>query len=146
MQSNLSCKQRIESEYRSRIDDFARLWEKYRDDDNEESIDFSDYGLNFDYVPAETFANQERGYFRYQLSCGDPADEFRFYVGLDHRPYQIEPKVWSQVRSKVEYWFLDRGDRARKILTGEDLSLMKEIFNFFDEIGIAQDEFDKANS
>ena len=49
--------------------------EEYPEDfDNPEDLkeffdstgDFNEYGLSFDFVEAETFTDQERGYFRYQ--------------------------------------------------------------------------------
>lgn len=42
--------------------------------------DFYEYGLAFDFVEAGTFGKeQNRGYYRFQLSWGGPSDEFRFY-------------------------------------------------------------------
>ena len=54
-----------------------------------------EYGLSFDYVPSATFEDQAVGYFRYQLSYGGPAEEFRFYVDPEHNLI------------KAEFWLLD---------------------------------------
>jgi hypothetical protein len=47
--------------------------------------DFWDYlnqnVLSFDYVEANTFDNQEEGYWRLQFSWGGPSDEIRYYIG-----------------------------------------------------------------
>ena len=61
---------------------------------------FSNYGLSFDYVEPYTFSDQERGYFRYQISWGGPAEEFRFYTDE------------NLSLTNIEYWFLDWGDGA----------------------------------
>ena len=55
----------------------------------------SEYGLAFDYVQADTFEDQTRGYFRYQLSFGGPSEEIRFFADLSYRLI------------KAEFWFLD---------------------------------------
>ena len=56
---------------------------------------FHEYGLSFDYVEADTFDNQPKGYHRFQISWGGPSDELRFY-SLD----------------RVEYWYMDWFDGA----------------------------------
>ncbi len=91
-----------------------------------------EYGLSFDYVAPGTFTDQEQGYFRYQLSWGGPADEFRFFVNPDLTCYRIE------------YWFLDWGDGAKKHLSGEDNTLLMEIWREFEETGTAKAEYDRA--
>jgi len=93
---------------------------------------FWDYGLCFDYVPDGTFSDQDEGYFRYQLSTGGPGDEFRFFVGYDHRPY------------RVEYWFLDWFDGASRTLYGQDRDLLLDIFATFEEIGSVEKAFEDA--
>ena len=42
--------------------------------------EFYQYGLSFDYVEPYTFENQRAGYWRWQISWGGPAEEFRIYV------------------------------------------------------------------
>jgi hypothetical protein len=78
---------------------------------------FFNYGLSFDYVEPYTFGDQERGYFRYQISWGGPAEEFRFFVdvlpksvGAWHRSERFPNPVWRL--DKIEYWFLDWFDGA----------------------------------
>lgn len=59
-----------------------------------------EYGLSFDYVPADTFNDQDAGYFRYQLSWGGPSTEYRLYADADMDLY------------RVEFWYLDWFDGA----------------------------------
>ena len=59
--------------------------------------------LCWDYVEKGTFDDQERGYFRLQLSWGGPGDEFRIYVDDNSIDYSID---------YIEYWYLDWYDGA----------------------------------
>jgi hypothetical protein len=76
-----------------------------------------EYGLSFDYVGHH---DGRPGYFRYQLSWGGPSDEFRIYA---ERISEWQWSVW-----KVEYWFMDWFDGAHKVLTGDDLRFIEELF------------------
>ncbi len=132
---NQTCKERINQKLKDRISDIKKLWELYNsggENDDSELGTFNEYGLCFDYVAPGTFNHQHNGYFRYQLSWGGPSDEFRFFVDNANKLY------------KIEYWFLDWFDGANKKLTGENFDLMEEIYNFFDEIGSIEAEFNKA--
>ena len=121
-----TCAEQVQKRYQSREDDFVKaseFYDKYEDAIEGEKIalqeklenselyedvsgyeDFFDYinnyGLAFDYVEKGTFTDQERGYFRYQLSWGGGQDEFRIYVDYD-----------KQI-THIEYWYLDWGDGA----------------------------------
>lgn len=53
--------------------------------------------LSWDYVDSE---GREAGYYRLQLSCGGPSDEFRIYVDQDK---EIDI---------IEYWYMDWFDGA----------------------------------
>jgi hypothetical protein len=86
-----------------------------------------EYGLCFDYVGPE---RGRPGYFRYQLSWGGPSDEFRIYA---EKISEWQWTVW-----KIEYFFQDWFDSAHKVLTGDDLNLIEEIFEqFFASCGTA---------
>ncbi len=74
---------------------------------NEETGEFYDYGLGFDYVPADTFSDQPQGYHRYQFSWGGPSDELRFYSDAAANVYT------------VSYVFLDWWDGAEIDVTDE---------------------------
>ena len=129
------CKERVGEELRERITDIRKLWRLYQK--NPEASDpelgsFEEYGLSFDYVPRGTFKDQRRGYFRWQLSWGGPADEFRFYTDENLEPVTIE------------YWYLDWFDGAKADLSGKDHDLLNEIFQDFKEIGVVEAERDKA--
>ena len=93
---------------------------------------FYEYGLAFDYVAPETFSDQERGYFRYQISYGGPSEEFRFYVD------------YGGELSCVEFVYLDWFDGAGRQLTGEDLEVLQAVFELFKECGSLEAEYSKA--
>ena len=115
-----TCAEKVQEEYQSIEDDFiqaSKFFDKYEEATEGEQIalkvfykdlseyeDFFDYvnnyGLCFDYVEKGTFTDQDRGYFRFQISWGGPSDEFRIYVDYD-----------KQI-THIDYWFLDWGDGA----------------------------------
>lgn len=136
MSAQPTCAQRIEAEMQSTLSDLRKLWEAYKDGDEDRYADdlgtFFEYGLSFDYVAPNTFDDQPEGYFRYQISWGGPSDEFRFYVNPDLSCHYIE------------YWFMDWFDGAHRELRNEDKELMLEIYQFFDDVGSTQAEYDKA--
>lgn len=122
-----TCKNRISDQLKGRIEDLTKLWELYKRDPDAYDDDlgnFNEYGLSFDYVSPGTFQRQRRGYFRYQLSWGGPSDEFRFYYDENCNPV------------KIEYWFLDWFDGAKKTLQGGTFSLLSEIFEDFRDMGL----------
>jgi len=134
MTTQPKCKDRVRPHLKSRIHDIRKLWRLYQKDPKTSDDDlgsFPEYGLCFDYVAPHTFSDQRRGYFRYQLSCGGPQDEFRFYTDENLDPV------------RVEYWFLDWFDGAKIILHGKDFDLLNEIFQDFKELGVVQDVKEK---
>lgn len=120
MDTDTTCKERINEHYKGRIGDIRTLWEAYKKDPEAEVGDlgtWNEYGLCLDYVAPRTFRDQRRGYLRYQISTGGPGDEFRFYMAED------------LTLTRVEYWFLDWFDGAHKTLRqGADLDLLAEIY------------------
>jgi hypothetical protein len=120
-----TCELRVDRRLEGRLDDLRQLWRAYCEGKEEESGDlgtFTEYGLCFDYVTALTFTDQKEAYFRYQLSWGGPSEEFRFFVNPDLSCHRIE------------YWFLDWFDGANRVLSGDDESLMLEIWEWFRDI------------
>ena len=137
-----SCADKVQENFNDREKDFVQakeFYNKYEDATEGEKIalevfnedahldgyeDFYDYinnyGLAFDYVEKGTFTDQERGYFRYQLSWGGPSDEFRIYVDQD-----------KQI-THIDYWFLDWGDGA-SVRIPED-SIAYEVCEQFTEL------------
>tara|TARA_R100000995_G_scaffold44707_1_gene21058 strand:- start:87 stop:527 length:441 start_codon:yes stop_codon:yes gene_type:complete len=135
-----SCADKVQERFEDREKDFIQakeFYNKYEDATEGEQIaletfnedvsgydDFYDYinnyGLGFDYVEKGTFTDQERGYFRYQLSWGGPSDEFRIYVDYD-----------KQI-THIDYWFLDWGDGA-SVRIPED-SIAYEVCEQFTEL------------
>ena len=61
-----TCEQRGESQLESGLDDIRRLWEAYKEgeEDVEDLGNIYEYGLCFDYVAPDTFGDQSEGYFR----------------------------------------------------------------------------------
>lgn len=130
---NLSCADRLDNEYKNRMEGLRSVWEGYQSGDDKAEDFYNYYGLSFDYVAPHTFGDeQHEGYFRYQLSWGGPSDEFRFYVGPGYELHRIE------------YWFMDWYDGASRTLTGDDYDLLEEIFQWFDEIGTTESEYEKS--
>ena len=127
-----TCEARIDASLAGRLDDLRKLLSGECDPDEVDTL--AEYGLSFDYVPSETFDDQPEGYFRYQLSWGGPSDEFRFFVNPDLSCHRIE------------YWFLDWFDGARRTLSGEAAKLLMDVWNWFNEIGEAQDAYAKAQA
>ena len=120
MNTDTTCKARINEHYKGRIEDIRQLWEAYKVNPEAEVEDlgvWNEYGLCLDYVAPRTFRDQRRGYLRYQISTGGPGDEFRFYMSED------------LTLTRVEYWFLDWFDGAHKTLKqGADFDLLAEIY------------------
>src|SRR3990172_6700819 len=105
-----SCKARVSEHLTGRIEALQTLWDLYREDSEASDEDYGhiyDYGLSFDYVPAE---DRRRGYFRYQLSWGGPSDEFRIYAEGHEYRWHVD---------KIEYWFMDWFDGAKRVLSGK---------------------------
>lgn len=126
MEEKRKCKARVSEHLKGRLQDLQRLWKAYCKDgegDVEDLGNIFEYGLCFDYVALGTFGKQRKGYFRYQLSWGGPSDEFRFFCGPELQPYRIE------------YWFMDWFDGARRILKGKNEILLLEIWEWFKEGG-----------
>ena len=94
-----TCKELVKNEYLSRLDDFKAFYNRLFSEDDVFS-EVNEYGLSWDYVSKNTFKNQRKGYYRWQLSWGGPADEFRIYTDSDKNII------------KVEYWYLDWFDGA----------------------------------
>jgi len=97
-----TCEEQVQSNFESRIKDIRELWMGHPDE-------LAEYGLSMDYVKPGTFKNQKAGYWRWQLSYGGPADEFRVYGN-----------------GEVEYWFLDWYDGAKIDVKGKDKLLVIE--------------------
>jgi hypothetical protein len=91
-----------------------------------------EYPLCFDYVSPNTFKDQNRGYFRYQISWGGPSEEIRFYVDYDKKPH------------KIEFWFLDWFTGHGIELSGEYYNIAETIFSDFDDMGTIESEYHKV--
>lgn len=120
-----SCENRIDHHLKGRLSDLRRLWSAYCEGDEGEDGTLADYGLCFDYVLPDTFADQPEAYFRYQLSWGGPSDEFRFFVNPDLSCH------------RVEYWYLDWFDGAQRVFSGDDRAFLLELWQWLRDIGSA---------
>ena len=78
----------------ARARDIRDIMERQRSDNDEIADqayeDFYQYGLSFDYVAPYTFSYQRAGYWRWQISWGGPAEEFRVYVDKDEIVQEID--------------------------------------------------------
>jgi len=92
MTKEKKCIDLVNDNYKSRLNEISTAY-------NNENLDFaewlSQYGLSWDYVLPNTFNDQKKGYYRWQLSWGGPSDEFRIYTD-DNKNI-----------NSVEYWYLD---------------------------------------
>ena len=97
MKQQKKCIDLVNKNYQSRLKEIKKAY-------NNKNLDLaewlSEFGLGWDYVPSNTFDNQEDGYYRWQLSWGGPSDEFRIYTDNDKNI------------SHIEYWYLDWFDGA----------------------------------
>lgn len=132
-----ACKRRVGKELRATLQALGAIWTAHQQgkDEHPRFGSLHEYGLGFDYVAPSTFRDQREPYFRYQLSWGGPSDEFRFYASR-------ERGFWTPYR--IEYWFLDWFDGAHRVLKGENLKLMENIFSWFDGMGSTDSEYRKA--
>jgi len=131
-----TCKDKVGPALESRFEDIEKLWNLWKEDSgasDPECGNFNEYGLSFDYVAPNTFDDQKAGYFCYQISYGGPSEKFRFFTDENFRPYRIE------------FWYLDWFDGAKRVLTGKKLSLMREIFEYFKDCGTVARVFKEAS-
>ena len=112
-----SCADLVEQKFNETEQDYKDARDYYDESQREEHDQYDGYEdlydyvnntcLCWDYVEKGTFDDQERGYFRLQLSWGGPGDEFRIYVDYD------------KSIDYIEYWYLDWYDGAR-VRVGSD--------------------------
>ena len=128
MTKNKKCADLVREKYQDTLKDYQSAFDYFEQDedkrkpneDYEHYEDFFDYvnqsGLSFDFVPVDTFEDQKRGYWRFQMSWGGPSDEFRIYTDLQNN---IE---------YIEYWYMDWFDGA-SIRVNDDV--IYDICNMF---------------
>ena len=112
-----SCADLVEQKFNETEQDYKDARNYYDGSQKEEHDQYDGYedlydyvnqtALCWDYVEKGTFDDQERGYFRLQLSWGGPGDEFRIYVDYD------------KSIDYIEYWYLDWYDGA-SVRVGSD--------------------------
>ena len=137
MEKEKTCKELVRRNFRGRMDELNRMAKEAQSDDEttREAAyqEQAEYGLCFDYVPAETWEEQRAGYFRYQLGWGGPSDEFRFFC---------DPQ---QKVVKIQYWYLDWFDGAKINLKGADLEFMEAWFEDMKDCGMIEKLLTEAN-
>ena len=116
----LSCADLVQEKFNETEQDYKDARDYYNQsepgehDQYEGYEDLFDYinqtALSWDYVEKGTFDDQERGYFRLQLSWGGPGDEFRIYVDYD------------KSIDYIEYWYLDWYDGASVRVAADTVS------------------------
>ena len=112
-----SCADLVQQKFNETEQDYKDARNYYDGSQKEEHDQYDGYedlydyvnqtALCWDYVEKGTFDDQERGYFRLQLSWGGPGDEFRIYVDYD------------KSIDYIEYWYLDWYDGA-SVRVGSD--------------------------
>ena len=123
-----TCEERIDVMLARTMADLTEQWEVYNADPDLGTWVENDLALV--YVGPD---DQEEGYFLYPRARGGPSDEFRFYAKSGYRGWEV---------SRIEYWFLDWFDGASRDVT--DSQTLSEIFDWFNEVGVCDNEFDKA--
>lgn len=135
-QRNESCKSRWALHKQGRFSDLRKLWKAYcaGQEDVTDLGNIYDYGLSFDYVAPNTFSDQKRGYWRYQLSWGGPSDEIRFYADSPN----------ARTCDRIEYVFMDWFDGHARKLRGKDEALAQELWDWFRDAGSTASEYTTA--
>ena len=106
--NNQKCADRINESWDFRRSEIKELF------DNNDYDGLYEYALCYDYVEANTFTDQEEGYFRYQISWGGPQEELRIFEN-----------------GTIEFWFLDWVDGECIDVSNDEIA--KEIkFHFED--------------
>jgi hypothetical protein len=117
------CADRVQEAMESRLEDLRDFRNRINSGDDDAMDDameeFSWYGLCFDYVEPDTFDDQPKGYFRYQLQWGGPTHEIRYHVEKEDVPRD----GYLGDMTCVEFWLLDWFDGACVALVGDDLAL-----------------------
>jgi len=118
----LKCKDRVLGHWQSRRKDLEEFRNAGPETDytNSEGYELYEYALCFDYVEQ---VGKNPGYWRYQISCGGPQEEIRYYAGKD-----IPSDGYLGDMTCVEFWLLDWWDGAPVELTGDDLELALWVF------------------
>lgn len=130
-----TCEERVDEHLSSRLAAIKAMWDAEQDgleDGDPEYGPLHEYGLSFDYVAPGTWKDQDEGYWRYQLSWGGPSDEFRFYAS--------SPKDKCY---KIEYWFLDWGDGAKRHVKGN--KLIEDLWAWFQDADLPRSTMEEAN-
>jgi hypothetical protein len=81
-----------------------------------------DYGVSFDWISPDDFPDIRIGYYKWQISCGGPDTEYRFFADKERNV------------DKVEYWYKQWNDAAMRPIQGEDFKLLVKVFNWFEGI------------
>ena len=112
MTKEKKCVDLVRQKYQDTLKDYQDAFNYFEQDeakrkhneDYEHYEDFFDYvnqsGLCFDFVEANTFEDQNCGYWRFQMSWGGSSDEFRIYTDYDKNI------------NYIEYWYMDWFDGA----------------------------------
>jgi len=105
---DIPCKERVADAFASRMADLRKLWQAGYGVEVENIGKLEEYGLAIDKVEPDKRGHP--GYWRYQLSWGGPAEEFRYYDG-----------------GRVEFWLLDWWDGASVAVSDQDAKIIREI-------------------
>jgi hypothetical protein len=127
-----TCEERVDGSMAGRLQDIRELLDNERRGETDEEIgDLNEYGLCFYYVTGDEHDGE--AFWKWQLSTGGPGTEFRFFASGPEDPLY-----------RCEFHHLDWFDHAWRRLDGKNLELMKEIWQWFMEIGASVNEWNKT--
>ena len=119
----MTCEEVIEQHMTDRLADIRELWRLEQSGEEDPDLGtLNEYGLYFDWVEANTFCDQEQGFWRYQLSWGGPQDEFRAETRNGIKEERLGP---------IHYHFMKQYDGAKRRLNQEDYWLVLDVMNHF---------------
>ncbi len=141
-QANMPCAIRWAQHKRARIEDLDKLLDA-PDYHTPELGRLEDYALCFDYVPPHTFSDQNKGYWRYQISWGGPSEELRFSPATAIRPDYVADGR-TDFEGRIKFAFLDWGDGEVRSLVGKAERIALELWDWHLERGMVKKAYLEA--
>lgn len=128
------CSERVESHYKSRLEDIKMLYSVANGNSPEteevSSNSFWEYNLCLDF-------DCNLGCFRYLISTGGPSEEIRFYAVQTSKGWKLH---------SAEFWLMDWFDGAKVNVEkpSDEYALLEEIFWCYDDIGSLNSVYKEA--
>jgi len=112
-----TCEERIENEWAKEKERLANFRQHHPQSLPDTGEVFSEYHLDFGFVPEDTYNDQTEAYWRYQICWGGPSSDIRYYIDEE-----------AKDGLRIEYWFMDWFDGANIRLTEDDRELAMWVF------------------